>query len=237
MVARPAQPAGRAGVSAPALSILQLDTRFPRIPGDVASPESYTAPVDLLRVPRASVAEVVRADPMALEIAPFETALAKARGHVIATSCGFLAPWQEHLAALSDKKVVASALGALDHLVPRFGPGSILIVTFDAAALGPAHLGRYGRAGIDIVGLRRGDHLREVIASDSPRLDSERAASELLALVSDALVPRHRIILLECTNLPPHAALLRRETGRSVHDILTEIDRAAPGVVQRKFIG
>ena len=97
--------AARAG-RRPALSVLMLDTAFPRIAGDVACPDSYREAVELIRVP-ARVADVVRADPEALDVAPWEDALARARGDVVTTSCGFLAPWQAHLAALADRPVLA----------------------------------------------------------------------------------------------------------------------------------
>ena len=64
----------------PALTILQLDTDFPRVPGDVACPETYTCEVEIIRVPRATVGQIVSDRPEEIDIIPFETALHRAQG-------------------------------------------------------------------------------------------------------------------------------------------------------------
>ena len=43
---------------APALVVLQLDTRFPRVPGDIACPETYLLPMHTEIIPKAQVAKV-----------------------------------------------------------------------------------------------------------------------------------------------------------------------------------
>ena len=45
------------------LTVLQLDTVFPRIKGDVASRETYLEPIKVKKIPQASVAKVVTATP------------------------------------------------------------------------------------------------------------------------------------------------------------------------------
>ena len=99
-----------------ALTVLQLDTCFTRVPGDVACAQSYCAKVEIIRIPQAQVSNIVTSDPSCVDIAPFADALAQARGEVIATSCGFLAYWQQHLEALTDRPFIASALNALNRL-------------------------------------------------------------------------------------------------------------------------
>ena len=218
----------------PALTVLQLDTRFPRVPGDVACADTYTSPPEILRIPRATVARVVTDRPAEVEIAPFETAAASAAGRVIATSCGFLAPHRDRLARAAGRPVIASALDILPRLVARHGAGGVLVVTFDARSLTAAHLG--AAAGVDVAGLPPDSHLRRVIASDAPELDAARAAAEVAALVAAHLRPAHRQILLECTNLPPAKPAIRAVTALPIADVLTCIEAARPGTVRPAFL-
>jgi hypothetical protein len=49
----------------PAVTVLQLDTSFPRIPGDVACPQTYLGEVEVIRIAQASVAQTPCAAPKA----------------------------------------------------------------------------------------------------------------------------------------------------------------------------
>lgn len=64
----------------PAVTVLQLDTHFPRIAGDVGCAQSYALPMEVIRVPSATVQNVVNDRPDLIDIAPFEDALRQARG-------------------------------------------------------------------------------------------------------------------------------------------------------------
>ncbi|MFT5067152.1 MAG: hypothetical protein ACI9TA_002779, partial [Reinekea sp.] len=68
---------------APTVTVLQLDTNFPRVPGDVGCAETYCGDIEILRVPNATVGQIVSVDPASIHIAPFEEALSTARGDVI----------------------------------------------------------------------------------------------------------------------------------------------------------
>ena len=219
----------------PELSVLQLETAFARIPGDVACPETYTRPVEIQPVAGARVAGIVRADPAVIDIAPFEAALEAARGAVVATSCGFLSYWQAHLQARTARPVVSSALCALPGLAARYAPEAVLIVTFDADCLGPAHLQGQGAFVRSVVGLPEGSVLRGAIR-DGGGFDPAEVAREVVSLVGAHVTDRTAHILLECTNLPPYAAALRAAFGLPVTSILTLIETHAPGLVDPRFL-
>lgn len=216
-----------------ALTVLQLDTAFPRVPGDVACADTYLDPVEILRIRRATVARVVTDRPETIDLAPFDAAIARARGDVITTSCGFLAPHQAHLAARTTRPVIASALGALNALCAERDAREILIVTFDADSLTADHLGGHSA---DVLGLPESSHLRQVIASDAPTLDTALAGAEIAALLRTNLRPTHRHILLECTNLPPYKPAIRAVTDLPITDILTRLEEARPGTVNPMFL-
>ncbi|CTQ51207.1 hypothetical protein [Jannaschia donghaensis] len=217
----------------PALTVLQLDTRFPRVPGDVACARTYRAPVEIIRIPRATVARVVTDRPDTIDLAPFDAAIARARGDVIVTSCGFLAPHQARLAARTGRPFIASALGALVELSETHGPRGILIATYDWGSLTAAHLAGYD---CDIVGLPEDSHLRRVIAGDMATLDTARAGEEVAAAIRAHLRSHHRHILLECTNLPPYKAAIRAIADLPITDILTCIEAVRPGTVRPAFL-
>lgn len=218
----------------PRLTVLQLDTHFPRIPGDVACPETYLGAVEVIRIPAASVGRIVTKAPAAIDIAPFEAAVRAARGDVIATSCGFLAHWQDHLQALTARPVVASALGALDRLEASAPPVNVL--TFDAAKLRAGHWSGARSQSTHLIGLRPDLHLRQVIERDLADLDAGRATEEIADMLRARLAPDCKSLLLECTNLPPYKAAMRAVFKGEIHDILTEIEVLRPGTVHPDFL-
>jgi hypothetical protein len=217
----------------PAVTVLQLDTYFPRIAGDVGSPDSYRCDVEIMRVPLATVAGVVSARPDLIDITPFERALEAACGEVIVTSCGFLSYWQTHLQSLTKRPFISSALTALDGLGQVCTPESLMIVTFDAHRLTPLHLGGHHEFSKSIVGLPAQAHLRQVIEGDLARLDAAKASAELCDLIARHQTPAHKHILFECTNLPPFAQAVQEATGLAVTDILTQIEAARRGTIRR----
>ena len=220
----------------PAVSVLQLDTTFPRVAGDVACAQTYLSEIEIIRIPSATVAQVVTGKPETINITPFEAASQRAKGDVVVTSCGFLSYWQAHLAAQCKKPFISSSLIALERLAQDYSPDELLIVTFDADSLNAAHLGAFAAYARSIIGLPEDNHLRRVISGDLSELETERACQEISDFVAAHITPKHRHILHECTNLPPYKAALRARTGVPVSDILTLIERARAGSVSPDFL-
>ena len=220
----------------PAVTVLQLDTHFPRIPGDVACPDTYCDPIEIIRIPRATVAGIVSDRPGDIDIAPFEDAVKAAKGEVIVTSCGFLSYWQTHLAMLTDRPFISSALIGLAELSTRYAPGEVLILTFDDQSLTADHLGAFPDYAAGIIGLPKTMYLHRVISTDSRFLDVPKATDEIADFVADAMRPQHKHLLLECTNLPPYKVALQAVTGLPVTDILTLIEAARPGTIQPDYL-
>lgn len=219
----------------PRVTVLQLDTDFPRIAGDVGAPESYAVAPQIIRVAGASVGKIVTDKPEAIDITPFEDALKQATGDIIVTSCGFLSYWQDHLAALSDRPFIASSLSALEHLRHEHQPAAMRILTFDATCLGVQHLGRHPQYASSIIGLPPAHHLRQVISGNLDHLSRKKAEQEITALLRDTQTLAHKHIILECTNLPPYRDAIKAATGLPVTDILTVIESACPGSVASRF--
>ena len=127
-------------MAAASLAILKLDTRFPRLPGDIASPGSFARPVRLQTIAEASVDAVVNRNPEGLDLSTFEQAVQTATEPLITTSCGFMIYFQDQLNALNKRPFISSALTALPALRARYKDEQIAILTFDADTLGaPAY--------------------------------------------------------------------------------------------------
>src|ERR671938_218888 len=105
------------------VGILMLDTRFPRIPGDMGNATTFPFPVRYHRVQGASPDLVVRRGAEGLLPNFVEGARALEREGVgaITTNCGFLVKYQRELAAAVPVPVFTSAL-LLIPLVHRMLP-------------------------------------------------------------------------------------------------------------------
>ena len=220
----------------PKVTVLQLQTGFPRIPGDVACPETYCGELEVIPIPNATVRNIVTQTPDRIDIKPFEEALEKATGDIIVTSCGFLAYWQNYLARRTNKPFISSALVALKELSVRFAPSEILILTFDKESLGHAHFGDYAAYHTGTIGLRDDMYLRRVISEDQRILDVVKATHDVTMILVGAMLSAHRHILLECTNLPPYKPTITRMSSLGISDILTCIEGMKPGSVRPEFL-
>lgn len=211
----------------PTLGLLMLDTRFPRVPGDIGHPATFAFDVRPHVVLGAAPGPIVRdADPRALR-AFVDAGLELARDGVaaIATSCGFLARWQRELQAALPVPVWTSSLLALgDELrAQRCG-----VITIEAASLTRSHFEGVGAdPDTPVEGITPGSALHRTLLDDLPTLDEADALAQVLAAGRRLMArkPGLQALLLECTNLPPYAAALREATGLPVHDIVTVLDR------------
>src|SRR2546426_2053804 len=124
------------------VGILILDTRFPRIPGDVGNAATFPFPVRYHRVSGADPDLVVRRGAEGLLPAFVQGARALEGEGVgaITTSCGFLAKYQQELAAAVRVPVFTSSLlmvPLVHRLLPAGRRGGIM--TVNAPAPGPEH--------------------------------------------------------------------------------------------------
>lgn len=94
------------------LGVLMLDTRFPRVVGDIGNPLTFDFPVLYRTLRGASPQRVVRERDPAL-LAPFidaGRALVEQGATAITTSCGFLVLFQRELKAALPVPVWTSSL-------------------------------------------------------------------------------------------------------------------------------
>ena len=222
--AQNSKPGQRREIAA-AIGILMLETRFPRLPGDIGNPASFDFPVLYETVSGADPDTAVRGDPAAL-LPDFIAAGRKLAGRGasgLTTSCGFLAPFQDALADGCGVPVAASSLMQVP-LVQRLLPAGrrVGVLTADAEALGPGHLAAAGApADTPLAGPERGSHFSRVYVGNDDTLDAERARDDLCAAANRLCSDRPDVgaLVLECTNMAPWAADIARTTGRPVYDM------------------
>lgn len=200
-----------------------LETRFPRIVGDIGHSATFDHPVRYRVVRGASPQRVVRERDPAL-LRPFIAAghaLIAEGATAITTSCGFLVLFQAELqTALAPVPVWTSSLLQLAGLA-RAG-----VVTVDAAALAADHLRAAGAApDVPVEGLAPGCAFQRTLLEDRTTLDIDDARAQTVAAAERLIARRPDIetIVLECTNMPPYADAVRAATGRTVLDITTLI--------------
>lgn len=223
------------------VGILMLETRFPRIPGDVGNAATWPFPV-LYRVVRdASPDRVVRHGAPGL-LDPFVDAgqeLVRLGADGLTTSCGFLALQQTELARACGVPVATSSLmqvAAVDALLP---PGKRAgILTISEASLTERHLSLAG-APLDtpIAGTDHGKEFTRVILGDEPELDVDLARQDVVS-GARRLVEEHPevgALVLECTNMCPYSADVAEAIGLPVYDFVSFVTWFQSGLRPRRY--
>lgn len=232
---------GKAIYGAP-LGILMLDARFPRIPGDMGNATTWPFPV-LYRVVRgASPDKVVLQGARGLLPDFIDAAqdLVRLGAEAITTNCGFLSLFQRELAAAVGVPVATSSLLQVPWVQATLPPGKrVGVVTVSAATLTPEHLAAAGvPPDTPLAGTEGGrEFYRVLIKGESDDLDVALAEQDVVD-AGRALVAAHPevgAIVLECTNMPPHAAALQAAVGLPVYDVYSLIAWFHAGLRPRSF--
>jgi len=222
------------------LGILMLDTRFPRILGDVGNAGSWPFPVRYAVVPGATPEAIVCDD-----IEPFvEAFIAAGRELVaegctgIATTCGFLALIRPRLAKALGVPVAASALEQAGQIAACLPPEQkVGILTISAGTLSPAHLRAAGvPEGSPVAGLE-GSSFAQTILGNAAELDVAQARADMVQAANRLVAtnPDVGAILLECTNMVPYAPDIAAATGRPVHSIHSYLNWFHAGLQPPRF--
>ena len=223
------------------IGVLMLESRFPRIPGDMGNAASWPFPVLYRVVAGASPQRVVRERAAGL-LAPFLDAardLVRLGADGITSTCGFLSLFQQEIAAAAGVPVAMSSLmqvAMVDRLLP---PGRRTgILTVSATSLTAEHLARAGvPTDTPMMGTESGREFTRAILGDEPRLDVAAAERDILD-AGAALVAAHPevgAIVLECTNMAPYARALSQSLSMPVFDIHSFVSWFHAGIAPRDF--
>ena len=223
------------------VGILMLETRFPRIPGDMGNAETWPFPVLYKVVPGASPRRVVceRAEGLLDEFLAAAAELVRLGADGITTTCGFLSLYQCEIAAHVGVPVATSSLMQIPFIQRVLPPGKrVGVLTVSAANLTGEHL---RAAGADpetpVVGTDDGSEFSRVMINDEERLDVAAAERDILA-AGEMLVASHEgigAVLLECTNMVPYARALSQRLRLPVFSIYTFVTWFQSGLIPRAF--
>ena len=227
------------------VGILMLETRFPRVPGDIGHAATWPFPV-LYKVVRGATAErVTTARANDLSTGLLDAFLAAGAELVqdgadgITTSCGFLSIYQRELAAHCRVPVAASALMQIPLLERLLPPRKrVGVLTFSAALLGPDHLVAAGAApDTPVVGAEGGREFWRVMAHGEMTLDIVAARQDILAAGEKRVAeyPEVGAVVLECTNMVPFARALLQRLQMPVYDIYSFVTWFHAGLSPRGF--
>jgi hypothetical protein len=206
------------------LGVLTLDTRFPRLPGDIGNPMSFGVPTLTRVVPGARPDQVVR--PAAGQrdahlLAPFVRTMQELEGAgaaAITTSCGFLVLMQQELQAQAAVPVVTSSLLMLPRLLESHARVGVLTVSKEhlerefltAAGVAPSRMGD-----VVIEGVPADGEFAQVFVGNRATMDFARVRREVVEAARrlHARAPDVTDVVLECTNMPPYARDIGQATG------------------------
>lgn len=233
--------AGGKTVYGAAVGILMLETRFPRIPGDVGNAGTWPFPV-LYKVVRGATPDLVvrrGAEGLAGNFIDAARELVADGADGITTTCGFLALFQDQLAAAVGVPIATSSLMQVPMVQGLLPPDQrVGILTISKASLTPELLKACSiPMDTPIAGTDEGREFSRAILDDELTLDIDLARADLIdagnQLIED--FPETGAIVLECTNMVPYAADLRQALGLPIFSIYSFVTWFQAGLRPRIF--
>ena len=210
------------------IGVLMLDSKFPRIIGDVGNAKTWDFPV-LFKTVDGKKPEKVVLNLSMEDIQPFiEAALdLQAQGvKAITTSCGFLALFQKELSEILDVPVFTSALIMLPMISRMVGNKKVLVLTANSDTLTKQHIdsvcGNTDEINYDVVGTQTKPNFTHFTVQNWDSVDIELCEKDIIDTIDEAMEnEEYSAILLECTNMPPYSKKIRERYNLPVFDFIS----------------
>lgn len=223
------------------LGILCLESFFPKLRGHMRNPRTHEFPI-VAKVMKGINIPKLLFDPSPEMIKPLIEAaqeLEREGVHAITGSCGFLALFQKEIAESVNIPVLMSSLLQLPLIRLMHGEKArIGILTASANALTPAHISACGADIKDV--LIRGMEGREefqatIIRGERSDFNMDALENEIVSAALE-FIEEEKLdaLLLECTDLPPFAEQMQKQSNVPIYDINSLI-RLVYSSVQWKF--
>lgn len=226
------------------IGIITLDYETPFIPGDVGNASTFNFPVRYQTVKDFTVTRMYARDMTALdEFIEAGKELVKQGVKAITGNCGYLALFQKELANELDVPVFMSSLLQIPFMASMLKDDEkIGVLVANKEVLDPSLLQAVGiseSTPLVIKGMENRNFFYKAVIEEVGTLDSskveEEVVSEALKMVQED--PSIKMILLECTCMPPYAASVQRATGLPVFDFVTMINFVYSTLVRKEFEG
>jgi hypothetical protein len=223
------------------VGIIMLDTKWPRPPGDTGNALTWPFPV-LYKVVKGATARVVIDEkgkglgPGFLEAA---AALVREGADGITTTGGFLAIFQQALAAHVQVPVASSSLLQVPLVQRLLPPGKrVGVLSVRGDRVTPEHWEAVG-APLDtpIEGTESGREFTRVMLNDEMELDYALAEQDILE-AGERLLARHPevgAIVCENHNMAPYSRRLNLHLGVPIYDVYTFVCWFQSGLAPRDF--
>ncbi|SER56937.1 aspartate/glutamate racemase family protein [Salipaludibacillus aurantiacus] len=226
------------------IGIILIDTFTPFIPGDVGNATTYSFPVRFQTVKGLTFDKLLNKDRSMLE--PLIEAgqdLVNEGVKAVTGDCGYLAMYQEELADTLKVPVFMSSLLQLPFMSHMLKKGEKIGVIcskadyFDEKIL--EGLGINSHVSLCVRGLEGQENFRKAAHDEigiiAPDLIEQEVVSVARQLTEDE--PAVKLLLLECSSLPPYAAAVQQAVQLPVFDYVTMINYVQSTLVQSRFQG
>ena len=228
-----------------AIGILLLDTSFaPYIPGDVANATTYSFPVRFKKVSGLTVEKMFNKDIRFLNrVIEAGRELVEEGVKAITGDCGFMALFQKEMIKQLKVPVFLSSLLQLSFITKIISDEQkVGIITANSKILDDALLREVGIKDMNSVyikGLEDKEYFRKAIIEEVGWLDSEKVKKEVVSAAKEMVKEdlRIKVILLECSCLPPYGATVQEAVNLPVFDYITMINYVYSAVVKKKYEG
>jgi len=227
-----------------AIGILLLDTKFPRIPGDIGNASTFDFPVRIRMVPGATAQRIVlEGDESVLpEFVKAGKELEAAGVRAITTSCGYLTTFQNALINAVNIPVFTSSLLQVP-MVSRMLPKGkkVGILTIDSRRLTDTCLRAAGITNepIVIMGSEEIPEFYNTYPKGALEIDPEKVEKAVVYMVKMLIekTPDVGAIVCEAINYAPYAAGVQEATGLPWFDIVDLTKHVYNAVVKKRYVG
>lgn len=210
-----------------------------QIHGNIAHPDTFSFPVLYKRVKGAYYQTVVVQPNAKVLSAMIRSAQEMEQEGVkaIMTSCGFNAIFQRELSNAVDVPIFASSLIQVQLVHQMLKKGQkVGIITADKEHLTEEHLEKAGitkKIPLCILGVENTEEFSKIRSDPNAVLDVAKFQREVVNVAKKLVEenPNVGAIVLECTDLPPFAAAIRKAVGLPVFDIVTLTNMVYESVV------
>ncbi len=226
------------------IGILLLENYAPFIPGDVANATTYDFPVRFQRVEGLTVERIFKHDLSLLDsMIEAGKQLIREGVRAITGDCGFMAIYQDQLTEALQVPMFLSSLLQIPFMSLMIRKtDKIGIVTANAPSLDQDVFNRIGiidTGNLAILGLEEKSNFAGAAIDEVGYLDSEKVEQEVVSVALE-LVRRDadvKMILLECSLLPPYGAAVQEAVQLPVFDFVTMINYVHSAMVKKRFTG
>lgn len=200
-----------------------------QIPGNIAHPETFNFPVVYKKIKDACYQTVVVQPNQQVLKNMIETAreMEKSGIRAVMGNCGFNAIFQRELADAVTIPLFSSSLLQVPMVYQMLKrEQKVGILTADKEHLTKKHFESVGIADENIIcveGIEKASEFSKIRSDLNAQLNVETFRNEVIDVAKQLIKNNQEIgaIVLECTDLPPFAAAIRRLTGLPVFDIVT----------------